>query len=63
MPGRLLLRLVVAAFARFLGQVPLRRAFRSSVDDAAAGRNGMPGAEPLPGPEGPRAAMVGALRS
>ncbi|MGW4229855.1 hypothetical protein ACWEF9_11325 [Streptomyces sp. NPDC004980] len=58
--GRSLLR-PVAALALFFGQVPLRRAFRSGVDQAAAGWNEALASGPLPDPAELRAELVKAL--
>ncbi|MET7370171.1 hypothetical protein ABZS61_30720 [Streptomyces sp. NPDC005566] len=58
--GRSLLR-PVAALALFFGQVPLRRAFRSGVDQAAARWNEALGSEPLPDPDALRAELRKAL--
>ncbi|MFJ8749859.1 hypothetical protein ACIREO_11050 [Streptomyces sp. NPDC102441] len=48
----------MAALALFLGQVPLRRAFRSGADQAAAGWNQALASAPLPGPDELRAELA-----
>ncbi|MFE8006173.1 hypothetical protein [Streptomyces sp. NPDC057418] len=58
--GRSLLR-PVAALALFFGQVPVRRAFRSGVDRAAAGWNEALASAPLPAADELRAELVKAL--
>ncbi|MBM7437187.1 hypothetical protein [Streptomyces sp. HB132] len=58
--GRSLLR-PVAALALLFGRVPLRRAFRSGVDQAAAGWNEALASAPLPDPDELRAELVKAL--